>query len=64
MSEGPFFTSLPLTWLVLVMSMAAVRLELAREEEEALNHNTTVSLHDVCSASVLISTGLELEDQQ
>ncbi|KAF8444074.1 hypothetical protein L210DRAFT_3611327 [Boletus edulis BED1] len=46
------------------LTMAAVQLELAREEAEDLMRNNSTALHDVCSASVLISAGLELEDQQ
>lgn len=45
------------------MTMASVRLQLAKEEADDLARGSPV-LHDVCSPSVLISTGLELEDQQ
>lgn len=44
--------------------MASVRLALAKEDAEELQSGNVIALHDVCSASVLISTGLELEEEQ
>ncbi|KAF8127927.1 hypothetical protein EV363DRAFT_1077516, partial [Boletus edulis] len=45
------------------MTMASVRLQLAKEEAEDLERGCTF-LNDICSPSVLISTGLELEEHQ
>ncbi|KAG2053534.1 hypothetical protein BDR06DRAFT_997114, partial [Suillus hirtellus] len=44
--------------------MASVRLELAKEDESDLRTGTCLALHEDCTPSVLISTGLELEEQQ
>lgn len=44
--------------------MASVRLELAREDQIDLQTGTYLALHEDCTPSVLISTGLELEEQQ
>lgn len=41
-----------------------VRLELAKEEAQELQNGNDVSIHTEISPSVLISMGLDLEDQQ
>ena len=46
------------------ISMASVCLTLAKEDAEELQSGNAIALHDVCSASMLISTGLELEEEQ
>ncbi|KAG0695571.1 hypothetical protein DFH29DRAFT_984920 [Suillus ampliporus] len=46
------------------ITMASVRLELAREDQVDLQTGTCLALHKDCTPSVLISTGLELEEQQ
>ncbi|KAG1842059.1 hypothetical protein F4604DRAFT_1884809 [Suillus subluteus] len=46
------------------VTMASVRLELAREDEINLQTGTCLALHEDCTPSILISTGLELEEQQ
>ncbi|KAF8415032.1 hypothetical protein L210DRAFT_3658007 [Boletus edulis BED1] len=46
-----------------VMTMASVQLQLAKYEAEDLEKGCTY-LNDICSPSVLISTGLELEELQ
>ncbi|KAG1794813.1 uncharacterized protein HD556DRAFT_1474044, partial [Suillus plorans] len=46
------------------VTMASVRLELAREDEIDLQTGTCLALHEDCTPSILISTGLELEEQQ
>ncbi|KAG1720010.1 hypothetical protein EDB19DRAFT_1898572 [Suillus lakei] len=46
------------------ITMASVQLELAREDQLDLQTGTYLALHDDCTPSVLISTGLELEEQQ
>ncbi|KAG1779216.1 hypothetical protein EV702DRAFT_1216574 [Suillus placidus] len=46
------------------ITMASVRLELARQDQVDLQTGTYLALHEDCTPSVLISTGLELEDQQ
>lgn len=50
------------------LTVAAIRLELAREEardlEQLESNMVTGMVHDECTASVLISSGLELEEQQ
>ncbi|KAG1886404.1 uncharacterized protein F5891DRAFT_1132498 [Suillus fuscotomentosus] len=46
------------------VTMASVRLELAKEDESDLRTGTCLALHEDCTPSVLISTGLELEEQQ
>ncbi|KIK37227.1 hypothetical protein CY34DRAFT_109209 [Suillus luteus UH-Slu-Lm8-n1] len=44
--------------------MRSIRLELAREDQAVLQTGTYFALHEDCTPSVLISTGLELEEQQ
>ncbi|KAG2143929.1 hypothetical protein BD769DRAFT_1661327 [Suillus cothurnatus] len=44
--------------------MASVRLELARDDQNDIQTGTCLALHKHCTPSVLISTGLELEEQQ
>jgi hypothetical protein len=46
------------------MSENAVKLSLAREEENELRHGLGVTIHDGMSASVLITTGMDFEQQQ
>ncbi|KAG0693373.1 hypothetical protein DFH29DRAFT_985500 [Suillus ampliporus] len=46
------------------VTMASVRLELAREDEINLQTGTCLALHEDCTPSILISTGLELQEQQ
>jgi len=46
------------------MSLAAVRLSLSQKEAEDLEHGLNYSLHMEVLPSVLISTGIEIEDQQ
>ncbi|KAG1724932.1 uncharacterized protein EDB91DRAFT_1331171 [Suillus paluster] len=46
------------------ITMASVRLELAREDQIDLQTGTYLALHEDCTPSVLISTGLELKEQQ
>ncbi|KAG1733186.1 uncharacterized protein EDB91DRAFT_1330100 [Suillus paluster] len=46
------------------ITMASVRLELVREDQIDLQTGTYLALHEDCTPSVLISTGLELEEQQ
>ncbi|KAG1864826.1 hypothetical protein F4604DRAFT_1683248 [Suillus subluteus] len=46
------------------VTMASVRLELAREDKINLQTGTCLALHEDCTPSILISTGLELEEQQ
>lgn len=46
------------------MTQAAVRLALSMAEATEIERGNNVSLHDDISPSVLISSGLELEDQQ
>ncbi|KAG0698532.1 hypothetical protein DFH29DRAFT_983865 [Suillus ampliporus] len=45
-------------------TQAAVRLELARIEAAELESGTNISLHADVSPSILISSGIDLEDQQ
>ncbi|KAG2111751.1 hypothetical protein DEU56DRAFT_935828 [Suillus clintonianus] len=47
-----------------VITLASVRLALAKEEESDLQSGASLALHEDCSPSVLISSGLELEEQQ
>ncbi|KAG1740437.1 uncharacterized protein EDB91DRAFT_1237277 [Suillus paluster] len=47
----------------LALTMASVRLELAREDQVDLQMGTCLALDKDCTPSVLISTGLELEEQ-
>ncbi|KAG2139069.1 hypothetical protein DEU56DRAFT_755762 [Suillus clintonianus] len=46
------------------MSLAAVRLRLSQKEAEDLEHGLNYSLHMEVSPSVLVSSGIEIEDQQ
>src|ERR1700730_5839063 len=46
------------------MGMAAVKLALLRQEALEMQQGTAITLDETVSHSVLISTGLELEDQQ
>jgi hypothetical protein len=46
------------------MTQAAVRLALSKAEAEEIERGNNISLHDDISPSTLISSGLELEDQQ
>ncbi|KAG0692184.1 hypothetical protein DFH29DRAFT_882909 [Suillus ampliporus] len=46
------------------LTMASVQLELAREDRVDLQMGTCLALDEDCTPSVLISTGLELEEQQ
>ncbi|KAG1788040.1 uncharacterized protein HD556DRAFT_1434199 [Suillus plorans] len=56
--ENPFaLTGKPLT-------QAAVRLSLSQQEADNLEHGMDDSLHEEVSRSVLISSGMEIEDQQ
>jgi hypothetical protein len=48
----------------IAMTQAAVRLALSMAEATEIERGNNVSLHDDISPSVLISSGLELEDQQ
>jgi len=48
----------------LAITLASVRLELAKEDEKDIQTGACLALHEDCSQSVLISTGLELEEQQ
>jgi hypothetical protein len=49
---------------ITAITMASVRLELAKEDQVDLQTGTSLALHKDCTPSVLISTGLELEEQQ
>lgn len=53
-----------LTAFSIAMTQAAVRLALSMAEAAEIEHGNNMSLHDDISPSVLISSGLELEDQQ
>ncbi|KAH7904101.1 hypothetical protein BJ138DRAFT_1175416 [Hygrophoropsis aurantiaca] len=46
------------------LSQPAVRLALSQAEALEMEQGTSLSLHDTISPSVLISSGIELEDQQ
>ncbi|KAG1724212.1 uncharacterized protein EDB91DRAFT_1239993 [Suillus paluster] len=46
------------------MSLAAVRLCLSQKEAEDLEHDLNYSLHTEVSPSVLVLSGIEIEDQQ
>ncbi|KAG1731320.1 uncharacterized protein EDB91DRAFT_1238951 [Suillus paluster] len=46
------------------ITLASVRLELAKEDASELELGSFHKLHEDCSPSVLISSGLELEEQQ
>ncbi|KAG1787040.1 hypothetical protein EV424DRAFT_1476780 [Suillus variegatus] len=47
-----------------VITLASVRLALAKEDEMEIQSGSCLALHEDCSPSVLISSGLELEEQQ
>ncbi|KAG1800700.1 hypothetical protein EV424DRAFT_1474813 [Suillus variegatus] len=49
---------------MMTMTQAAVRLALSMAEAAEIEHGNNMSLHDDISPSVLILSGLELEDQQ
>ncbi|KAG1767651.1 hypothetical protein EDD22DRAFT_978118 [Suillus occidentalis] len=49
---------------IAAITMASVHLELAKEDQVDLQTGTSLVLHEDCTPSVLISTGLELEEQQ
>jgi hypothetical protein len=53
-----------LTGVILVVGMAAVKLALLHQEAEEIQQGTAIALDETVSHSVLILTGLELEDQQ
>jgi hypothetical protein len=46
------------------MTENAVKLAMAKEDAEEISHGRGVLVHDRISASVLISTGMDLELQQ
>ncbi|KAG1727882.1 hypothetical protein EDB19DRAFT_1897468 [Suillus lakei] len=46
------------------ITLASVRLELAKEEASKIETDGSCALHEDCSPSTLISSGLELEEQQ
>ncbi|KAG1827661.1 hypothetical protein EV424DRAFT_1537239 [Suillus variegatus] len=46
------------------ITLASVHLELAKEEAVEIGHGGSHALHKDCSPSTLISSGLELEEQQ
>jgi hypothetical protein len=50
--------------LCLVITLASVRLALSKEEETDIQSGACLAMHEDCSPSVLISSGLELEEQQ
>ncbi|KAF8834341.1 hypothetical protein BDN67DRAFT_1048589 [Paxillus ammoniavirescens] len=54
----------PYEWTEETITLAAVHLKLAKEDGDNISAGTTVVLHKDCSPSILISTGLELEEQQ
>ncbi|KAG2138229.1 hypothetical protein BD769DRAFT_1626642 [Suillus cothurnatus] len=47
-----------------VITLASVCLALAKEDEAEIQSGSCLALHEDCSPSVLISSGLELEEQQ
>ncbi|KAG1775069.1 hypothetical protein EV702DRAFT_1180498 [Suillus placidus] len=47
-----------------VIALTSVQLALAKEEEQSLQSGACISLYEDCSPSILISSGLELEEQQ
>ncbi|KAG1746445.1 hypothetical protein EDB19DRAFT_1894208 [Suillus lakei] len=53
----------PFELKVTTVSQASVRLALSKAEADELERGTSMSLHDDISPSMLISSGLELEDQ-
>jgi hypothetical protein len=46
------------------MSLTAVQLHLSQKEAEDLERGLNYSLHMEVSPSVLVSSGIEIEDQQ
>jgi hypothetical protein len=50
--------------LIIAITIAAVRLELAKQDAADIQSGSSLLLHEDCSPSVLISTALELEEQQ
>ena len=50
--------------LLTAMTQAAMRLALSTAEATEIERGNNMSLHNDISPSVLISSGLELEDQQ
>ncbi|KAN0088024.1 hypothetical protein V8E55_006645 [Tylopilus felleus] len=46
------------------LTMAAVRLELAREDTDLLLHGDTANVHEDCMMSMFITMGLEIEELQ
>ncbi|KAG0706718.1 hypothetical protein DFH29DRAFT_899642 [Suillus ampliporus] len=47
-----------------VITLVSIRLALAKEEEQSMQSGAHISLHEDCSPSILISSALELEEQQ
>ncbi|KAG2738757.1 hypothetical protein P692DRAFT_20757584, partial [Suillus brevipes Sb2] len=54
----------PFELKVTTVTQASVRLALSKAESDEMERGTIMSLHDDISPSMLISSGLELEDQQ
>ncbi|KAG2346925.1 hypothetical protein BDR05DRAFT_974438 [Suillus weaverae] len=54
----------PFKLKVTTVTQASVRLALSKAESDEMEHGTIMSLHDEKSPSMLISSWLELEDQQ
>jgi hypothetical protein len=50
--------------IFLAMSQAAVHLSLSQKEASDLEHGVNDSLHSDISPSILISSGMDYEDQQ
>lgn len=46
------------------LTMAAVQLELAREDTDLLLHGDAANVHEDCTMSMFISMGLEIEELQ
>jgi hypothetical protein len=53
-----------LTISISAMTQATVRLHLAKEDSRLLNQGLRPVLHDEITPSILISTGIDLEEQQ
>jgi len=49
---------------IIAVTMVSVQLELARDDQNDIQTGTCLALHEDCTPSVLISTGLELKEQQ
>ncbi|KAG1850227.1 hypothetical protein DFJ58DRAFT_716845 [Suillus subalutaceus] len=60
--ENPF--ALTGKHMLLALTQAAVRLSLSQQEADNLEHGVDDSLHEEVSRSVLISSGMEIKDQQ